>query len=182
MTSSPLSMAAKITLQQFAALPLCYAAGALVSTGTYHAFMPVDPSPGKSVEIPTAQQIAPDSADRFDITLGLPAKLQSQNIFVYRIHIGLRYNQSDVPADAGTAVMALPIAPYSSYFWTKQFAVHPTIIPSVTGGSSPGTTGGLCGLMRRHRDPGEGEMVGLDILICTGRGGLPVAGLHARLR
>lgn len=123
--------AAKVTVQQYAALPVCYSAGALVPTGTYRASLPVDPSPGKSVEIPTAQQVAPDKADRFDITLGLPAKLRSQSIYVYRIRIGLLYNNSAVPADAGTAVVALPVAPYSGVFWTKQFAADPANIPGV---------------------------------------------------
>jgi hypothetical protein len=129
--------AAKVTVQQFAALPVCFSAGALVSTGTYRAVMPFDPSPGKSVEIPTAQQVAPDSADRFDVTLGLPAKHPPENIYIYRIHIELLYNNSDTPVDAGEAVMALPVAPYSGYFWTKQYAAQPTNIPSVIGGPIP---------------------------------------------
>lgn len=129
--------AAKVTVQQFAALPVCFSGGALVSTGTYHAFLPVNSASGKSVEIPMAQQIAPDSADRFDVTLGLPPKNHSGDIYVYRLHIGLLYNNSDVPADAGEAVMALPVAPYSGYFWTREFAAHPTVIPSVIGGPIP---------------------------------------------
>jgi hypothetical protein len=65
--------AARVTIQQFAALPVCFSAGALESTGTYHAFLPETPSPGTSIDIPTAQQVAGDAADRFDVTLGLPA-------------------------------------------------------------------------------------------------------------
>ncbi len=130
--------AVRITVQQFAALPVCFSAGALVSTGTYHAFLPVKPSLGKSVDIPTAQQVAPDAADRFDITLGLPATHHADgNIYVYRLHMGLLYDNSGAPADAGEAVMALPVAPYDGYFWTKQYAANPTSIPGVISGPIP---------------------------------------------
>jgi hypothetical protein len=123
--------AVRVTVQQIAALPICFSAGALVSTGNYHAALPVNPSPGRSVDIPTAQQVAPDAADRFDITLGLPVKRQQEDIYVYRVRLGLLYDNSGVPSDAGEAIMTLPIAPYESYFWTKQFAAHPTSVPVV---------------------------------------------------
>jgi hypothetical protein len=130
--------AAKITVQQFAVLPECFSAGALLSSGTYRAFLPEKPSPGESVDVPTAQQVAPDAADRFDITLGLPGKhLVASNIYVYRIRIGLLYDNSGAPANAGEAVVALPVAPYDGYFWTKQYAAHPTSIPDYVGGPIP---------------------------------------------
>jgi hypothetical protein len=124
--------AVRITVQQFAALPVCFSAGALVSTGTYHASLPKNPLPGAQVDIPTAQQVAPDAADRFDITLGLPAThLADPHIYIYRVAMGLLYDNSGLPANAGEAVIPLPVAPYESYFWTKQFAAHPSSIPSV---------------------------------------------------
>lgn len=124
--------AIRVTVQQFAALPTCFSAGALVSTGTYRASLPKNPSPGARVDIPTAQQVAPDAADRFDITLGLPAtRLADPHIYIYRVAMGLLYDNSGLPANAGEAVLSLPIAPYESYFWTKQFAAHPSSIPSV---------------------------------------------------
>jgi hypothetical protein len=124
--------AVRITVQQFTALPVCFSAGALVSTGTYHASLPKNPLPGARVNIPTAQQVAPDAADRFDITLGLPAtRLADPHIYIYRVAMGLLYDNSGLPANAGKAVIALPIAPYDSYFWTKQFAAHPSSIPPV---------------------------------------------------
>ena len=118
--------AVRVTVQQFAALPTCFSAGALVSTGTYRASLPTNPSPGARVDIPTAQQVAPDAADRFDITLGLPAtRLADPHIYIYRVAMGLLYDNSGLPANAGEAVLSLPIVPYESYFWTKQFAAHP---------------------------------------------------------
>ena len=127
--------AARLTVQQFAALPTCFSAGALVSTGTYSAFLPTHPSPGKSLDIPTAQQAGPDAADRFDITVGVPKDVGS--IYIYRVRIELLYDNSRVPANAGEAVIALPVAPYVSFIWTKQEAAHPDRIPSVVGGPIP---------------------------------------------
>jgi hypothetical protein len=127
--------AAKLTVQQFAALPTCFSAGALVSTGTYSAFLPTNPSSGKSIEIPTAQQVGPDAADRFDITVGLPRDVGA--IYIYRVRIELLYDNSSVPADAGEAVIALPVAPYVDFIWTKQEAAHPDRIPPVVGGPIP---------------------------------------------
>lgn len=124
--------AVRVTVEQFAALPVCFSAGALVSTGTYHASLPKNPMPGTKVYIPTAQQVAPDAADRFDITLGLPAThLADQHIYIYRVAMELLYDNSSIPANAGKAVIALPVAPYDDYFWTKQFAAHPSIVPPV---------------------------------------------------
>jgi hypothetical protein len=34
-------------------------------------------------------------------------------------------------------VIALPVAPYDGYFWTKQFAAHPSSIPSVVSPPIP---------------------------------------------
>lgn len=145
--------AARVTVQQFAAMPVCFSAGALVSTGTYHAFLPTNPSPGTSIDIPTAQQISPDAADRFDITLGLPAtKYTDTNIYIYRLRIGLLYDNSSAPADAGEAVIALPIAPYGDYFWTKQYAAHPTSTPIVLGGRIPAVSRCLVNNSRKLND------------------------------
>jgi hypothetical protein len=81
--------AVRVTVQQFAALPVCFSAGALLSTGTYNASLPKNPLPGARVDIPTAQQVAPDAADRFDITLGLPAThLVDPHIYIYRVSMG----------------------------------------------------------------------------------------------
>jgi hypothetical protein len=145
--------AAKVTVQQFAAVPVCFSAGALVSTGTYHAFLPTNPSPGTSVDIPTAQQIGPDTADRFDITLGLPGKRQADpDIYIYRLRIGLLYDNSGAPADAGESVIALPVAPYDGYFWTKQYAAHPTSIPGVISGPIPSVSRCLVNNSRKLHD------------------------------
>lgn len=128
--------AARLTVQQFAALPSCFSAGALVSTGNYRAFLPTDPSPGKSVDIPTAQQVGPGAADRFDITVGLPVK-HGAAIYIYRVRIGLLYDNSSVPADAGEVVIALPVWPYVDYMWTRQEAAHPDQISPVVGSGAP---------------------------------------------
>ncbi len=127
--------AARLTVQKFAALPTCYSAGALVSTGTYSAFLPTNPSHGKSVDIPTAQQVGPDAADRFDITVGLPKDVGI--IYAYRVRIELLYDNSHTPTGAGEAIIALPVAPYSDFIWTKQDAAHPDRISPVVGGPIP---------------------------------------------
>jgi hypothetical protein len=130
---------ARVTVEQFAALPVCFSAGELESTGTYHAFLPENPLPGTSVDIPTAQTIGPDAAVRFDITLGLPATTNQMDptIYIYRLRIGLLYDKSSAPADAGEAVIALPVAPYDTYFWTKQYAAHPTNFLPLPGSAIP---------------------------------------------
>lgn len=168
---------ARVTVQQFAALPVCFSAGALVSTGTYHAFLPTNPSSGTSVDIPTAQQVSPDAADRFDITLGLPAtKYADPNIYIYRLRIGLLYDNSDTPADAGEAVIALPVAPYDGYFWTKQYAAHPTSIPGVISGPIPAVSRCLVNNSRKLNDilamagarPAELTAVQAQLSTCCG--------------
>lgn len=129
--------AARLTVQQFAALPHCLAQGGLPITGIYKAFLPMNPSPGASVDIPTAQQVGPDAADRFGIKLGLPVGASFENVYVYRVRIGLLINNSSVPANAGEAIIALPSQPDQSYFWSKQTAAHPDYMPAFQGSAVP---------------------------------------------
>lgn len=132
--------AARVTVQQFAILPICLSqGGGLSSTGTYSAFLPRHPSPGRSVDIPTSQQAGPDDAVRFDITLGLQRVFPGVDvdIYLYQIRVGLLYDKSSVPADAGKAVIALPGPPDYAYLWTKDNAARPDHIPTFMGNSIP---------------------------------------------
>jgi hypothetical protein len=126
---------ARFTVQQFTALPQCLSQGGLPTTGLYKAFLPTNPASGTTVDIPTAQQVGPDKADRFDVTLGLPVR-RPHGIYVYRVRIGLLIDKSRTPADAGEAVIALPFQPDPSYFWTKQDAAHPANVPAFMGSAA----------------------------------------------
>ena len=57
----------KLQVQQFAQLPECYSSGSLGTTGWSTAGLPESPSPGEVVTVPVSQQVAPDSADKFEI-------------------------------------------------------------------------------------------------------------------
>jgi hypothetical protein len=126
---------ARFTVQQFTALPQCLSQGGLPETGLYKAFLPTKPAPGTTVDIPTAQQVGPDAADRFGVALGLPTR-RPHGIYVYRVRIGLLIDNSRVPANAGEAVIALPAQPDPSYFWTKQDAAHPGNVPAFMGSAA----------------------------------------------
>jgi hypothetical protein len=128
--------ATRLTVQQFAELPHCLSQGSLPSTGIYHANMPTDPPPGTRIDIPVSQQIGPDAADRFDVSLRLPPD-HAETAYVYRVHIEFLYDNAIKPLSAGQALITLPIVPDGTYFWTKADRVKGDPIGLFMGSAIP---------------------------------------------
>jgi hypothetical protein len=118
---------ARLVIQEFATLQICANQGGFPATGAYPANLPINPRPGRVVNIPISQLVPANGADRFDLLLragSLPAA--PDNIYLYRFHLYLTYNANDKLLDAGEIAMSYPDAPDDGrYFWSKRLAGDP---------------------------------------------------------
>lgn len=116
----------KLQVQQYAQLYECYSAGSLATTGWSSVNLPTDPAPGTLVTVPVSQQMAPDSADKFEVSLHVPKTALGLN--VYRLHVWVLYDQQ-VPLSAGYLVVSLPQQPQDGgYFWSRTDQANPSIL------------------------------------------------------
>jgi hypothetical protein len=120
----------KLQVREFAQLPECVSQGGLGTTGWSSLNLPVDPSPGAVVTVPVSQQIAPDSADKFEVSLhvaGIPKGLQ-----LYRLHAWVIYD-NQVALNAGYLIISLPVEPEDGgYFWDRSLQADPSMLGAIT--------------------------------------------------
>jgi hypothetical protein len=111
----------RLEVQQYVSLPVCVTQGYLPSTGNSRANMPVRPRITSIINVPVSQQIAPDAADRFEVSLRIQ-KDPSQSVYLYRLNASLLYDKLAIPVNAGELLVALPYNPDSTqYFWTRTY-------------------------------------------------------------
>jgi hypothetical protein len=114
----------QLRIAQFKAMPICFTQGDLPVTGDSTVNMPANAVPGQNISVAVHQQVAPDSADRFDINLKGPLR-QDETIFLYRVNLSLLYDTSQtIPIKLGEAMLSLPNVPNNEYYWTKQDAAN----------------------------------------------------------
>jgi hypothetical protein len=125
---------ATLTIDGFAMIPECFSQGDFYSTGSYHANLPISPTPGQVVNIPISQLVEANGADRFDLLLSvpLPKGYIKDNIYLYRVHLRLAYNAHEALLDLGEIIVDLPDAPTGGdYFWSKYWATHLNLFRSI---------------------------------------------------
>jgi hypothetical protein len=105
---------------QFASLPVCLSQGDLSVTGNYSADVPSNPIIGTTIDVPTSQQVGPDAADEFQVSLRGNPLPNSETVGVYRVEAGLLYDNEAAPIDASDLFFSLPFEPNNSqYVWTR---------------------------------------------------------------
>lgn len=109
--------AARLRVLEFTRLPICLSQGDLPITGHYKANLPAPAKPGKIINIPVSQQVAPDAADKFQLLLRAPA-FRNETVDIYRLEVSLLYDNVSTPVEAGDAIAALPFDPNYQYVWT----------------------------------------------------------------
>ena len=127
---------ASLVIQDAIKLPQCAGQGGFVSTGSYTANLPADPSSGQVVSIPVSQLVNANGADRFDLLLSPPQTFSDTTgriIYLYRIHLYLRYNAHNTPLDAGEIVVSSETPAPGEYFLSKYWAAHQTEFDSMAG-------------------------------------------------
>jgi hypothetical protein len=113
----------KLQVQQFAQVNECFSAGSLATTGWSSVNLPTDPAPGTVATVPVSQQMAPDTADKFEVSLHVPK--WARGLQVYRFHVWVLYDQQ-VPLNAGYLVVSLPEEPQDGgYFWSRSLQANP---------------------------------------------------------
>jgi hypothetical protein len=85
------------------------------------------------LSVPVSQQMAPDSADKFEVSLHVPKT--ARGLQVYRLHVWVLYDQQ-VPLSAGYLIASLPQQPQDGgYYWSRTDQANPNIlkpfVPSV---------------------------------------------------
>jgi hypothetical protein len=124
-TGSQLAVITAVDLhvEEFLKLPICGSQGYLPVSHHYPANMPLSTAPGKVVRIPISEQVGPDAADRFEISLRLPPSRSVQMnaaIRLYRVRVGLIYDNLATPVEAGVVIVSLPLEPNIQYAWTRS--------------------------------------------------------------
>jgi hypothetical protein len=113
----------KLQVQQFAQMPECFSSGSLVTTGWSTVSLPADPSPGQAVTVPVSQQMAPDSADKFEVSLHVPKT--ALGIHFYRLRAWVIYDEQ-VALNVGHLLVSLPVEPQAGgYYWTRMDQADP---------------------------------------------------------
>jgi hypothetical protein len=110
---------ASLRVLEFESLPICLSQGELPITGQYKADMPASTSPGTVISIPISQQIGPDSADSFALSIRGPFP-KNVTISVYRVDMSLFYDNVSTPVDAGPTIFSLPLDPNNQWVWTRE--------------------------------------------------------------
>lgn len=110
-----------IRVDYFTQIPNCLSQGALATTGHYSANLSLHPRLGSAFSVPVSQQIPPDSADRFEITLRIPPDY-NETIYLYRLHLSLFYDNLKTPLNAGDILASLPYNPTTQeYVWDRTY-------------------------------------------------------------
>lgn len=113
----------KLQVQQFAQIPVCYSSGSLGTTGWSTVGLPTNPSPGDVVTVPVSQLVAPDSADKFEVSIHLSKT--AQGVQFYRLHAWIIYDEQ-VALKAGYLLASLPVEPQDGgYYWTREDQADP---------------------------------------------------------
>lgn len=120
----------KLQVQQFALLHECYSSGSLGTTGWSTLNLPANPSPGDVVTVPVSQQMAPDSADKFEVTIHVSKAALGAHF--YRFHAWVIYDKQ-VALNAGYLLASLPIEPQDGgYYWTRDDQADPSRLKPFT--------------------------------------------------
>jgi hypothetical protein len=114
----------RLEVQRFLSLKECFSSGSLLTTGWSQASLPVDPKLGTVVTVPQSQQLTPDSADKFEVSLHVNTVIRGLQI--YRLHAWVLYDKQATPVNAGYLVVSLPVEPQDGgYVWTRQDQADP---------------------------------------------------------
>jgi len=113
----------KLQVQQFAQMPECYSSGSLGTTGWSTVGLPGSPSTGEVVTVPVSQQVAPDSADKFEVSIHVSRT--ARGIHIYRLQSWVIYDKQ-VALKAGYLLASLPVEPQDGgYYWTREDQADP---------------------------------------------------------
>jgi hypothetical protein len=113
----------KLQVQQFVQIPECFSSGSLATTGWSTVGLPANPSPGEAVTVPVSQQMEPDSADKFEVSIHVPKT--ALGIHFYRLRAWIIYDKQ-VALKAGYLLTSLPVEPQDGgYYWTRMDQADP---------------------------------------------------------
>ncbi|WP_041841072.1 hypothetical protein [Actinoplanes friuliensis] len=113
-----------VTVEDSAVMKQCASQGGPVGvSATYDVTLPLRPATGTEVRVPVSQQQGSDEADRFALRLGTPARESPTMLHLYRLRFELEADGDTTRLPAGTAVVAVPMAPSDGdgYFWSEMY-------------------------------------------------------------
>jgi hypothetical protein len=104
--------AVTLTIRAFGILNICEAGGVSYPTATYPVSMPVPAEPGTVVTAPISQDLPPNSADNFLLTVGVEpfsyTISQAPAHFLYVVDLAVTHDGAAPPVSAGAAVLLVP--------------------------------------------------------------------------
>ncbi len=110
---------ARFEIRRVYALPRCTTQGDLALSNDYGVSLPVDAKPGEAVEAPLHQQVGPDEADRFGITLS--TSREQAVVYLFEVEASLANDGSRSPLPLGRVLVSLPERPGpGEYYWDEK--------------------------------------------------------------
>lgn len=107
---------ARLHVEDFALLKICEAGGGLDPTAKYDVTLPPNPTRGDAVDAKVSQQIPPNKADRFTISMNVPFRNIHDGMRLYHFSVELFHDGEQQPVNAGKAVVSVPYVPDPRYF------------------------------------------------------------------
>ncbi len=107
---------AVLTVRDFELIGPCVQGAALPPSAAYEVELPVDPAKGDTVDVDLSQQIPAGTADRFLMRMHVPQLKAAEGSRLYALDVALRHDAAGEPLPAGTAIVAVPHLPATSFF------------------------------------------------------------------
>jgi hypothetical protein len=113
---------ALIEIKRVYKLPRCASQGDIVVSHVYGLFLPATAREGQVYKAPLHQQVGPDEADRFRVSLStkLPESDQT-SVYLFEISVRLENDGPKPDLPVGEAVVGLPeLPPPGEYYWNSS--------------------------------------------------------------
>lgn len=112
---------ATIAVRRVAALKQCFSSGVIPLGGTYTVPLPANPRAGEVIQAPLHEQVAANTADRFQLSLGTPDKNTASTINLLQLDVAIAHDRSSRPIRLGSVLIAAPVVPRpDGYFMTRR--------------------------------------------------------------
>jgi hypothetical protein len=104
-------------------LPQCASQGSLEVTHVYGVPLPRNAKPGQVIRAPLHQQVGPDEADRFAVSLSTERSRARTEVYLFDLRVSLLNDGPQSPLPIGRVLVSLPGMPNEGqYYWVRDTA------------------------------------------------------------
>lgn len=119
---------ALLTVREFAYLEICHLATEIKTSGNDDISVPVEMTPGQTLNIALNLRLAGDEMDRIQLALQHPPRAYVAGVSLYRFRLILETDGDEGIIDGGDVLVALPFTPNNNdypWYWGSRFVAQP---------------------------------------------------------